>query len=151
MNVEKRLMDLNTPTPSHEVSQSKWGFYPCCWQTYQKLRVLNFLGLLCLRQEAAYERWARKLPGNRVIRKQGKVLLEKPIPIPEPKSPALFNIGAEKKDQWKVGNSYRTAKYPKATAAEVEKLDISPARIDELLSLARQRLGLETAEDAKVA
>ena len=132
---------LATTTPPHEVCEGKFGWYPCCRETYKKLKLLNFLLLLSKRQEAAQERYYRKLPQNRVIRKQNKVKLEKPIPLPEPVEPFLFSLNAEKKDAWMVEESYRASRYPKPTKEDVLNVRLlSSARIDELLALAAGRV-----------
>jgi hypothetical protein len=131
---------LACPTAPHEVTPGKFGWYPCSWQMYRKIKLLNFLLLLSKRQEAARDRYFGKLPHNRVIRKEGKVKLPKPIPIPEPLEPYLFLANAEKKDAWKLEEDYRSARFPKASREEVVPLKLSPARIDELLALAAGRL-----------
>ncbi len=140
MLMNKLAEALTVPTPPHEVCEGKFGWYPCSRETYKKLKLLNFLLLLSKRQEAAQERYFRKLPQNRVIRKMNKVKLEKPIPLPEPVEPFLFSANAEKKDGWMVEDSYRAARYPKATREDVANVRLlSPARIDELLALAAGR------------
>lgn len=46
--------------------QSKWGWHPCDYETYQKLRVLNKFTYQNEGGAARWWRWARKAPHNRV-------------------------------------------------------------------------------------
>jgi hypothetical protein len=77
--------------------QSRWGFHPCDYQTYRKLRFLNQVYLKAVRQAHAWARWHRKDPHNRVCRRrirneQGQTIgYEPPRPLPEPKICSLFS------------------------------------------------------------
>ena len=57
-------------TTSSTVVQGKYGFYPCSYGLYLKLKRLNYLCFLGKRRNAEWERWNRKLPHNRVIRQK---------------------------------------------------------------------------------
>lgn len=52
--------------------QSRWGFHPCTYEMYLKLKRLNFLTFISLRRAGEYKRWERKLPENRRIFVGGK-------------------------------------------------------------------------------
>src|SRR6516162_2899271 len=77
--------------------QSRWGFHPCDYPTYRKLKFLNqvYLRALCLAH--AWTRWARKDPHNRVMRRRirnekGQTIgYEPPVPLAEPKICAVFS------------------------------------------------------------
>jgi len=58
----------NTLTNS-PVYQSRFGCHPCDYQTFLKLKKLNAVYFKALRQLSVWERWDRKAPQNRVIRK----------------------------------------------------------------------------------
>src|SRR5262245_19500805 len=45
--------------------RGRWGYYPCPYELYRKLKRLNLLALHARRRSAAWERWYRKLPHNR--------------------------------------------------------------------------------------
>src|SRR5476651_1091711 len=103
MNVlEKLETAMKTKTPPHQPTQGKWGWYLCCYDTYQKLRLLNYLWLLARKNQAAADRYFDKLPCNRVIRKRNGTILATPEQMPEPKNPILFWRNSEKKDAWLV-------------------------------------------------
>lgn len=48
------------------VFQSKWGFHPCSREHYMKLKQVRYYLHINRMQLAAWERWSRKLPKNRV-------------------------------------------------------------------------------------
>lgn len=70
--------------------QGKYGFHPCTWETYKKLKEINKALTKAKHQKAAWERWERKQPQNRVMRPKlrdsnGRVVgYMAPIPILEP-------------------------------------------------------------------
>ena len=80
-----------TTTATVDVFESRWGFHPCDYQTFRKLKFLKKCFFQTLRDEADWERWARKDPQNRVIRRwkrspEGrKIGFEVVGPRPEPK------------------------------------------------------------------
>lgn len=49
--------------------KSKYGFHPCDYQTFRKLKAIHKWYWKALRDIADWERWSRKLPKNRVIRR----------------------------------------------------------------------------------
>src|SRR5947209_1054995 len=76
--------------------QSRWGWHPCDYATFLLLKELNRLYERALRQFAAWRRWQRKMPHNRVIRRTivdahgRKIGAEIVGPMPEPQLPPLF-------------------------------------------------------------
>src|SRR5262245_9109067 len=79
------------------VFQSRWGFHPCDFSAYRKLKLLNHLLLRARRMAAAWERWHRKDPHNRVTRgrirneKGQTVGYEPPVPRAEPAICPVFS------------------------------------------------------------
>jgi hypothetical protein len=141
------------------IHQGKYGFYPCDWEVYHKLKVINMAFTKAISQKAAWERWDRKRPQNRVIRfkikdAQGRVIgYENPIPMPEPEVCPIFCNKIVKKVQWDKQNNYhkdgieetfmelstlpiyedyRRARYPVQAEEAVEFLSLSSQLIDEL-------------------
>src|SRR5262249_21733788 len=74
------------------VCASRWGFHNSDYQTYRKLKVLNFLYLDPLRRAAAWQRWERKEPHNRVRRRKDGTR----EPLPEPAISPLFSTKVRK-------------------------------------------------------
>ena len=135
------------------VFKSRWGFHPCDWTTYQKLRRLNFLAFRARVVGAAWQRWNRKLPKNRIIKRtvrdeSGRPIRREPkldaagnvIPIPEPKQPIAyqgFRIPGSHFDSNildVIESDYRTARVPWQSAAEARPLALSAEQIEEQLA-----------------
>jgi len=78
----------------NNVIQGKYGFHPCDHATYLKLKLIHKVYWQAIFAMAAWHRWDRKEPQNRVQRYEGRgpdgkrLLLSKPVPLPEPKLPA---------------------------------------------------------------
>jgi hypothetical protein len=76
--------------------QSRWGWYPCDYETFLCLKKLNARCLKALRGFAAWRRWQRKMPHNRVLREtilddQGCKAGSRVVgPRPEPPLDPLF-------------------------------------------------------------
>lgn len=141
--------------------QGKWGYYPCDWETYRKLKAINLAYFKALKSKRRWERWDAKDPKNRICRgklkdSSGKVVgYQAPHPMPEPEICPIFCKKVTKKvfqDRYgkydKKGfdvsyieiedspyEDYRNARYPKATAEEVKPLFMSMDRINRLSSL----------------
>ena len=58
-----------TMSKETNVFQSKWGFHPCNYDIFLKLKKIHKEYYRAVRQLANYDRWNRKDPKNRVIRK----------------------------------------------------------------------------------
>ncbi len=77
--------------------QSRWGFHPCDYATFRKLKFLRHLHQKALRMAHAWERWNRKDPHNRVLRRRirnakGQTLgYEPPGALPEPRICPVFS------------------------------------------------------------
>jgi hypothetical protein len=143
---------------------SRWGFHPCDYQTYRKLRFLNQVCLQAIRLAHAWQRWHRKDPHNRVLRRRVRnakgqtVGYEAPTPLPEPKICPLFSQKVfEKRHVDKRGNfftegfmeekvitddlgipaDYAAARKPVADPAAVPPLHLTAGELEELHRKAR--------------
>jgi hypothetical protein len=132
--------------------QSKWGWHPCDWATFRLLKKLNAACEAARRRFAAWQRWRRKMPHNRVIRRwlrdaEGRRIgCEIVGPLPEPVLPALFCLRRQVQSFWGedgrplaegrlveevvfddrgIPDAYRTARKPAASANEVQPLRLT--------------------------
>jgi len=64
--------DMTTMTAEKAVHQSKWGHHPISREASQKLRFINGVYAKAQHLAGAWERWERKLPENRVVRRAVK-------------------------------------------------------------------------------
>jgi hypothetical protein len=75
---------------------SRWGYHPCDYQTYRKLKLLHAVYQKAVRQAHAWRRWKRKDPHNRVLRRRIRNSLrqtighEPAVPRAEPPLCPLF-------------------------------------------------------------
>lgn len=142
------------------VFRSKWGFHPCDYQTYLLLKELNRLYEKAKRAYAAWRRWARKLPHNRVMRRwlrnpEGQRIGRQALgPQPEPRLPRLFctrtqvvqsttgnRLGVRVAfDGLGVPAAYRTARTPVACAEAVRPLPWTAEEMRWLLEQATEEL-----------
>lgn len=100
------------------VHQGKHGFHPCDRETYLKLKVIHKVYWESVFRLAAWRRWDRKEPQNRVQRWAGKdadnkrIRVIPPVPIPEPKlTPFIMKMEHKKTVQTYVGD-YKQWKGP---------------------------------------
>src|SRR5262249_39675058 len=139
--------------------RSRWGFHPCDYQTFRKLKFLNQVYLRAVRLAHAWKRWQRKDPHNRVRRRrirnwQGQTIgYQPPAPLPEPRlCPVLCQKVLEQRHVEKKGNfsregfmaekvvtdghwipaAYATARKPVADPSEVQPFDYPLAKLEEL-------------------
>jgi hypothetical protein len=146
--------------------QGKYGWYPCDLGTYHKLKAINLAFDQAVHKMKAWERWERKDPKNRVIRRKLKDSTGQVVgyglaePMPEPELCPVFCKKVVKKVNFdKASNyhkdginrtfvelaessvyaDYRKARYPVASEAEVMPLDISEVRIDKLYLAIKNR------------
>jgi len=128
------------PMLTQETYKSRWGFHPCDYQTFKKLKFLHKLYHEALRKKAEWERWERKAPWNRVIRhkirnSQGQVIgFQPPVCRPEPELCPVFN---EKVKEVHMRNldvfaDYQNARHPSPLPEEVQPLKLSLEEIDRL-------------------
>ncbi|MGE3806079.1 MAG: hypothetical protein AB7K24_15520 [Gemmataceae bacterium] len=142
-----------------EVFRSRWGYHPCSYETFLLLKELNREYERAVRQVAAWRRWHRKAPRNRVSQprlrneKGQRIGYGPPAPIPEPPVCSIFaQIVQVRRFVDREGNAcscgyfepeatlesptvalaYRQARFPVATAADVKSLEQSTADIRRL-------------------
>jgi hypothetical protein len=157
------MTEIIATAPS-AVHQSRWGFHPCSRETDRKLRFLNYVYSLAVQKAAAWKRWNRKAPQNRVAQPRirdaaGRVVgYAAPIPLKEPAICPVFSRLVTKVVQWhptkgydrggiewtlpetdthRVGEAAQLARTPVALPAHVKPLPLSEARIDELVAEAK--------------
>lgn len=139
--------------------QSRWGFHPCDYQTYRKLKLLNQVYRQAIRLAHAWARWKRKDPHNRVLRRRirnekGQIIgYEPPVPLPEPRICPVFaqkiieirhvdkkgNVSREGfpeekvvTDDLRIPADYASARKPVANAAEVQLLHHTEPELEAL-------------------
>ncbi len=144
--------------------QSRWGFHPCDYSTYRKLKFLHHVYQQALRMAHAWERWKRKDPHNRVERRRirnakGQIIgYEPPAPLAEPRLCPIFSHKVleqrhvDKKanlfregfldekvvtDDVGIAEDYAGARKPVKELAEVRPLRVSVESIDALYEHAR--------------
>ena len=129
--------------------QSRWGFHPCSYAEFRDLRSLWLAVLTRRRQVAAWRRWNAKAPHNRVTRPRvrdstGRVVgYALGVLVPEPPLPGVACrkvtrpsgkvevefAGPSGESLRRFQETYRLARRPRATAAEVEPLPVTPAKV----------------------
>ncbi|OAI54315.1 hypothetical protein AYO44_15180 [Planctomycetaceae bacterium SCGC AG-212-F19] len=140
--------------------RSRWGYHPCDYSTYLLLKELHRLYEKAHHAYAAWGRWARKEPQNRVRRRylrnaQGqRIGCELLGPLPEPRLSRLFCTRTEVVqsssgnrlgvrvpfDALGVPEAYRAARKPAATAEEVTPLPWTADEIRRLIALAEEEV-----------
>jgi hypothetical protein len=147
--------------------RSRWGWHPCDYTTYLLLKRLHGLCERARRRYAAWQRWRRKMPHNRVIRRKvvdacgRKIGAEVVGPRPEPPLAALFCVHRQVLTYWSAGGrplkegrlveevvfddlgipaAYRAARTPAATEAEVAPLPLTAAEVRRLLEAATDKV-----------
>jgi hypothetical protein len=117
------------------VYRTRWGYVPCDYETYQKIKRLRYLFLQGLIADAKWHRYNCKQPQNRVLR----------IPI---RNAEGQKIGYEVKkivrppDGWNCSSNfhierlYRAAKYPQPTPEDVPAVNFDIEQLDKELAKA---------------
>ncbi len=133
-------------TMSKQVFETKWGFVAYSYEDYKKLKRLNKIFWKARTNAARWNRWARKLPHNRVQKKwirneQGqKIGCEVVGPLSEPVVCSLFSKKHRWFDQYVTDDAveieYRNSHRPVATAGEVIEAGFSSFDIDKWLKKA---------------
>lgn len=114
---------------------SRWGFHPCDYETYLKLKKLKKLYWASVSANAKWHRWDRKQPQNRFYwepipegfsirdfkRKRGSQ------PIPEPKR-------CSEKFCY-ILDEFNKAKTPRGNIKDVVPLGVTTEQIDHLLEV----------------
>jgi len=137
--------------------QSRWGFHPCSYEFYLKLKELNILAQKALRQMSTHKRWDRKQPQNRRRFVGGKngwevntavggqfdgipTQKKRDIPkmhrvyepMPEPAYPPIDTYSIEL-----IAADYKNARTP-VVESQVRPLRFSEQHIDSLLKTLRE-------------
>jgi hypothetical protein len=147
--------------------QSRWGFHPCDYSTYRKLKFLHHAYLKSVRLAHVWQRWRRKDPHNRVMRRRirndkGQTIgYEPPVPIPEPQMCPVFSRKVPERrhvnkkgqffrdgfleekvvtDDFGIVADYAAARKPAKEKAEVQPLRMPLETIDALYEQARKWL-----------
>jgi hypothetical protein len=128
------------------VHESRWGFHPVDWQTFQKLKALHKHYWATVRGLAAWFRWHAKQPQNRVRTERikdesGRVTGWSVLgPWEEPRFCPMFGKPESKRgwlripehlDDRGILEAYRLARFPRARE-EVQPLTLTASAIDAL-------------------
>ncbi len=143
--------------------RSRWGWHACDYETFLLLKELAGLFERAQHQHAAWQRWARKRPHNRVVRRKvidakgNKVGEEVVAPRLEPPLPSLFCTRRQVVTYWSedgrpiekgrlvedvvlaghgVPEAYRAARRPALSEEEVKALPLTPEEVRGLLERA---------------
>jgi hypothetical protein len=154
--------------------KSKWGYHPCSFEVYQKLKQLYKIIWEAVRYHRKWQRWNEKKKENRKVyevirdetgRKKKKKATgnasEPPIcPLFSHKRfairPTDFDgervfLGREDYDLLFIDHyiisAYHAARIPRESEEEVDPLPLSEAQIDQLLNLAESWYGSVTLVD----
>lgn len=146
------------------VFQSRWGFHPCDYSTYRKLKFLNMIHQQAVRMARAWDRWKRKDPHNRVSRcrirnDRGQTIgYGEPELVAEPSICPVFSHKAREKrfidkkgrcfkegyldekivtDDSRIPADYAAARKPAPEPGAVRPLRCTIAEIDECYQKAR--------------
>ena len=158
---------MSIATSDQTVFQSKWGFHPVSREASKKLRYINGVYAKAQHMAGAWERWDRKMPENRILRRTikdetGKRRREivcdvqgKPIPMPEPQVCPLFHEKVPSHVKWgsyvrgvakdngfgdKILYASRLARKPQPTPQEVPPIPFTEEEIDRLYETAKNWL-----------
>jgi len=139
-------------TTEKQVFQTRWGFVPCSYDLYKKIKRLNFLYCENLKVFGAHRRYFRKDHKNRVkykIRRNekgqkiGKVKIGY---LPYPHFCEVFTRGniyeerASIKDM-SIRMCYERARRPVATEKQVPRLPMTEEQIEKMLKAADEWYG----------
>lgn len=119
-NTNQSQEDSKMPTV-----EAKHGFYPCDYQTFKKLKRLNFLLLASLKRIAENRRWHAKAPQNRVWRHRPyrgakrEIIGPRLVPVLSP----LSHLTVE--DYEEIRRNYNYARYPAAGPEGVNGISIT--------------------------
>ncbi len=141
------------------IHQSRWGWHPCDYATFRLLKRLRRACEEARRQFAAWRRWQRKMPHNRVVRRwlrdeQGRRIgCEIVGPLPEPPLSPLFCVRRLMPSFWSedgkplpearlvedvvfedrgILEAYRTARKPAVSQETVQPLRLTVEEVQRL-------------------
>jgi hypothetical protein len=123
-------------TVTVDVNRSRFGFHPCDYQTFRKLKTLHKRYWQTVKAFAEWKRWDRKEPQNRVIRKwnrdekRRKIGFEIVGPRPEPKYCPFF-VNRFWTEDHGIIEAYQQARRP-VKEDEVQPLNLSVEEIDRM-------------------
>jgi len=157
--------EMTTTTAEKAVHQSKWGFHPISLEASKKLRFINGVYAKAQHLAGAWERWERKLPENRVVKraikgangmKVGTEIVKdasgNPVPWVEPQVCSLFHEKVPGHVKWgsyirgfakdngfgdKILFASRQARTPQPTPEEVQPFPFTEEEIDRLYETAK--------------
>lgn len=131
--------------PAQQVFQGRFGYYPCNYETYRKIRAIYSHYWQALHSYGRWTRWNRKEPQNRVsysrVRNDkgqvvGKVLVG---PVSEPQRSNVFYTvrGFRRKCEHAlidngISECYNMARMPVENKNDVQNLPLSIAVINEM-------------------
>jgi hypothetical protein len=133
-------------TQTFTAVKGRFGFYPCDYETFLKVKKLHSFYWKALRRNAEFERWCRKAPQNRVIRKwfrdeKGRKTGSEIVgPKPEPKCYPIFHTrnyvpqGFHALEDMGILQAYQSARTPREKAEDVAPLNLSVEKIDKMLA-----------------
>jgi hypothetical protein len=81
-------------TTKERIHKSKWGYHPCDYATFLKLKKLNYRLLVAKRKAAAWHRWDRKATHNR---KGKEPTIDEVFAVKKGKFQAVFSIDKKKR------------------------------------------------------
>ena len=125
-------MNATVNKPTMETFKSRWGFHPIDYSNYLKLKALKKWYYQWLKDSANHERWYRKEPQNRVIRRKIKGSpgvscgYEIVGPRPEPKVCPYFGRGT-----WFL-TDFENARMPQTKPEDVRPLSHTIEEINQL-------------------
>ncbi len=132
-----------------EVHMSKFGFHPCSYEVYLKLKELKKLFWLAAYQYGAWRRWERKEPQNRFYwnnlhgsregaskERSDRPILE-PLRCPVWQPLCRWDSNARLNDKGLL-EAYEAARMPQKNATDVKPLGLTVEEIDALLAQARE-------------
>lgn len=106
-----------------ESNKSRWGYHPCSYETFVKIKKLKKAYWLSVYALAQWKRWNNKLPHNRVIKRKGIVI----GPMIEPRV-CSFILS---KESQRILEDFENARMPKSNPEDVRPLRMSVEWIDE--------------------
>lgn len=138
-----------------KVYETKWGHVAYSYEDYLKLKKLNALYFKAHSQANQWERWVRKAPHNRVLRRtirddQGRKIGSEVLgPRPEPPTCDMFSKKLVTNDRMPIGRwfegfictkdhdiveEYRKSRRPMPSRFQVEAPCLTSEQLDNLLA-----------------
>jgi len=131
-------------TSTSSVHKSRWGLHPCDYTLFTKLKYLHKCYWYAIHDNARLDRWDRKEPQNRVIRRREARDLPRVVigPMPEPLVCPHFYHGIGKSGNLAdMANEYQNARMPRASEEDVRALRFSEDYINRLYFICKEWMG----------